>query len=332
MKQQTIAVFGEALVDDFFTEQVVGGAPFNVARNLAAFGVSTLMVTRIGQDAHGALVQHEFARFGMREAGLQVGADEATGRVVVERSESGSGHRFIILPDQAYDYIAATPALAALAQAQPDVLYFGTMAQRHATSRGTVRAMLEQSSAHRYLDLNVREGQMTERCAFESLHLADIVKVNEDELQALFTWYIPGAAATSSIDSSTDVQAACRALMHMFALHTLIVTLGERGAMVFEADGALSVNHECHAPARIVDTVGAGDAFSSVFLYGRAQGWLLPLTLARANAFAGAICGIAGAVPQDLAFYQPWLAAWQRGEVLPASPATPVTTLTETAA
>lgn len=328
MKQQTIAVFGEALVDDFFTEQVVGGAPFNVARNLAAFGVSTLMVTRIGQDAHGALVQREFARFGMSEAGLQIGADEATGRVVVERSDGGSGHRFIILPDQAYDYVAAAPALAALAQAQPEVLYFGTMAQRHATSRGTVRAMLAQSSAHRYLDLNVREGQMTERCAFESLHLADIVKVNEDELQELFTWYIPGVAVTI-IDSSADVQAACRALMHTFALHTLIVTLGERGAMVFEADGALTVNHECHAPAHIVDTVGAGDAFSSVFLHGRAQGWPLPLTLARANAFAGAICGIAGAVPQDLAFYQPWLAAWQRGEVLPATPAT---TVTETAA
>lgn len=318
MKQQTIAVFGEALVDDFFTEQVVGGAPFNVARNLAAFGMNTLMVTRIGEDANGALMQREFARFGMSEAGLQIGKGEATGRVVVERSDGG-GHRFIILPDQAYDYVETAPALAALAQAQPAVLYFGTMAQRHATSRGTVRAMLEESDARRYLDLNVREGQMTERCAFESLHLADIVKVNEDELQELFKWYIPGTAAFRTIDSSADVQAACRELMRIFALDTLIVTLGERGAMVFEADGALTTNHECHAPAHIVDTVGAGDAFSSVFLFGQAQCWPLPLTLARANAFAGAICGIAGAVPQDLAFYQPWLAAWQGGDVLPAN-------------
>jgi fructokinase len=60
----------------------------------------------------------------------------------------------------------------------------------------------------------------------------------------------------------------------------------------------------------MVDTVGAGDAFSAVYLYGGAQGWPLETTLARANAFAGAICGIAGAVPQDTAFYQPWLARW----------------------
>ena len=314
MNQQTIAVFGESLVDDFITEQVVGGAPFNVARNLAAFGVATLMVTRIGEDKNGALVRREFERFGMTEAGLQIDALEATGRVVVERNDAG--HRFIILPDQAYDYVAAAPALAALAASKPSVLYFGTMAQRHETSRATVRAMLEASKAQRYLDLNVRDGQVTERCAFESLHLADIVKVNEEELKDLFKWYTHTQPGTKSVDSR-EMADACQALMRTFNLQTLIVTLGERGAMVFEAEGTVTINQECHAPAHIVDTVGAGDAFSAVFLYGRAQGWPLPLTLARANAFAGAICGVAGAVPTDIGFYAPWLAAWHAGQVLP---------------
>jgi fructokinase len=318
MNQQTIAVFGESLVDDFITEQVVGGAPFNVARNLAAFGVATLMVTRIGEDKNGALVRGEFERFGMSAAGLQIDEREATGRVVVERS--ATGHRFIILPDQAYDYVAAEPALAALEALPPAVIYFGTMAQRHETSRAALGAMLKASDALRYLDLNVRDGQVTERCAFESLHLADIVKVNEEELQDLFKWYTHTQPGTGSIDSRAMTD-ACQALMRIFTLQGLIVTLGERGAMVFAADGTVTVNQECHAPAHIVDTVGAGDAFSAVFLYGRAQGWPLPLTLARANAFAGAICGVAGAVPADIGFYQPWLAAWHAGAVLPEAEA-----------
>lgn len=321
MNQQTIAIFGESLVDDFITEQVVGGAPFNVARNLAAFGVATLMVTRIGEDKNGALVRGEFERFGMSAAGLQIDEREATGRVVVERSATGHrgiGHRFIILPDQAYDYVQAEPALAAMAAASPSVLYFGTMAQRHETSRAALGAMLKASSALRYLDLNVRDGQVTERCAFESLHLADIVKVNEEELQDLFKWYTHTQPGTGSIDSR-EMTDACQALMRIFTLQGLIVTLGERGAMVFAADGTVTINQECHAPAHIVDTVGAGDAFSAVFLYGRAQGWPLPLTLARANAFAGAICGVAGAVPADIGFYAPWLAAWHAGAVLPAA-------------
>lgn len=305
MSQHTIAVFGEALVDDFITEQVVGGAPFNVARNLAAFGVATLMVTRIGADKNGALLRNEFTRFGMSEAALQIDEREATGRVVVERD--ASGHRFIILPDQAYDYVETTSALQALADAQPQVIYFGTMAQRHEQSRSTLRAMLEASKAQRYLDLNVREGQVTERIAHESLKLADIVKVNEDELQDLFKWYTHTQPA--------DMRDACQTLMRTFDLQGLIVTLGERGAMHFAADGTVTANHECHAPERIVDTVGAGDAFSAVFLFGQSQGWPLSLTLARANAFAGAICGISGAVPADIGFYTPWIARWREGAI-----------------
>jgi len=311
---KAIAVFGEALVDDFITEQVVGGAPFNVARNLAAFGVATLMVTRIGDDKNGALMRAEFERFGMSQAGLQIDPNESTGRVVVERNEQG--HRFIILPDQAYDYVQTAPALAALAEARPAVIYFGTLAQRHDCSRKTVREMLRNGDATRYLDLNVREGQVTERCAFESLHLADVVKVNEDELKDLFSWYTHTKPGTKAIDSPEMVE-ACQALMRIFSLKGLIVTLGERGALYFGADGAVTANQECHAPARIVDTVGAGDAFSAVFLFGQSQGWSLPLILARANAFAGAICGISGAVPADGLFYQPWIACWRSGGVLP---------------
>ena len=304
MSKQTIAVFGEALVDDFITEQVVGGAPFNVARNLAAFGVATLMVTRIGADKHGALICDEFTRFRMSEAALQVDERGATGRVVVERN--ADGHRFIILPDQAYDYVETAPALAALSAAQPAVIYFGTMAQRHEQSRSTLRAMLDASGAQRYLDLNVREGQVTERIAHESLKLADIVKVNEDELKDLFRWY--------THTQPDDMQDACQTLIRSFGLQGLIVTLGERGAMYFSADGAVAANHECHAPERFVDTVGAGDAFSAVFLFGQSQGWPIATTLARANAFAGAICGVSGAVPADLAFYAPWVLAWRAGE------------------
>jgi fructokinase len=309
MSKPSIAVFGEALVDDFITEPVVGGAPFNVARNLAAFGVATLMVTRIGADKNGASICDEFARFGMSEAALQVDERGATGRVVVERN--ADGHRFIILPDQAYDYVETAPALAALAEAQPQVIYFGTLAQRHEQSRATLRAMLDASGAQRYLDLNVREGQVTERLAHESLKLADIVKVNEDELKDLFRWYTHAEPA--------DMQEACQTLMRSFGLQGLIVTLGERGALYFGADGAVVANHECHPPERIVDTVGAGDAFSAVFLFGQAQGWPLPVTLARANAFAGAICGISGAVPASVAFYAPWIASWQRGAVRPGA-------------
>ena len=303
-----VAMFGEALVDDFGSEQVVGGAPFNAARHLAALGTQALMITRVGQDENGAAVRAEYQRFGMPLAGLQVDAKRPTGRVVVERDQSG--HRFHILPDQAYDHIEAGPALTALAAAAPRVFYFGTLAQRHLESRSTLLDLLAAPGTMRYLDLNLREAQYTERSVFESLRHADILKVNEEELLALFGWYVP-AGPHSLRGGDPLVREACTALIELFELQAMIVTLGPRGAWYLGADGRSMREHGNEAPWKLVDTVGAGDAFSAVFLHGHLQGWELALTMARANAFAGAVCGLSGAVPSDLAFYEPWVQRWQ---------------------
>ena len=306
----TTVVFGEALVDDFVTEQIVGGAPFNVARHLAAFMSPQLMITRIGNDKNGAVVHGEFERFAMSQRALQIDPMEETGRVVIERTSKG--HRFVMLPGQAYDYINPEQALEALESVQPATLYFGTLAQRCARSRDTLHVLLDATSATRFLDLNLREGQYDERTVFQSLHAADIVKVNEEELQALFGWYLditPDAPPLSAV----AVRAACAALVQMFSLEGLIVTLGHRGSVYFAAGGGVSVNRDNPIPPFVIDTVGAGDAFAAMFLLGRIRGWELAQTLERANEFAGAVCAISGAVPRDLGFYDKWVARWRAG-------------------
>lgn len=305
----TTVVFGEALVDDFGTEQIVGGAPFNVARHLAAFMVPQLMITRIGEDRNGAIVRGEFERFAMSDAGLQVDALEETGRVVVERG--ASGHRFSILANQAYDYIDAAAAVAAVSDVTADVVYFGTLAQRSARSREALFAVLDATPAMRYLDLNLRGDQVDERCVFHSLQAAHVVKVNEEELQALFQWYFQ-IKPTDPALSAEEVRASCRALIQMFSLDALIVTLGHRGSVYFGRDVEEPIIHRDNpAPPFVIDTVGAGDAFSAIFLLGRMRGWTLETSLARANEFAGAICAIPGAIPRDMGFYDKWMTRWR---------------------
>jgi fructokinase len=312
-------VFGEALVDDFATGQVVGGAPFNVARHLAAFMAPQLMITRVGADHNGDTIRAEFERFAMSQAGLQVDTIEETGRVLVERTPKG--HRFVIVPNQAYDYIgreAALAALAALVSAAPGALYFGTLAQRAERSRGTLKALLSATDATsgttsgmtRFLDLNLRDGQVDERTIADSLHAADIAKLNEEELQSLFqTWFQLGPHDPPMAPDET--RSACRALLQMFGLQALVVTLGHRGSVYFGADGSTIDTRDTPAPPFVIDTVGAGDAFSAIFLLGRARGWPLEVTLSRANEFAGAICAIPGAVPRDLGFYDKWMTRWR---------------------
>ncbi|MFC5513198.1 PfkB family carbohydrate kinase [Massilia jejuensis] len=306
---EPVAVFGEALVDDFGTSQVVGGAPFNVARHLAAFGAAPLMLTRIGSDAGGVLVREQLARFGMRSQGVQVDPARPTGRVLVERD--GAGHRFVILPDQAWDHIESAPLLHALAGETPALLYAGTLARRAPDSRAALAALLAASAAPRFLDLNLRASQVGDACVLAALHEADIAKLNEEELAWLHD--AAGQPRPPGEDACGDAAAAaCAALMARFGLRELVVTLGARGALWFGADGA-RLQARAGAPACLADTVGAGDAFSAVFVLGVVRGWPRAATLARAAAFASAICGVHGAVPPDPSFYAPWRAQWRAG-------------------
>jgi fructokinase len=292
--ENRVLVFGEALLDDFGSEQVCGGAPFNVARHLAVLGMPALLVTRLGADANGARLRAECARYGMATEGVQTAPHHPTGRVLVQRQDGQ--HRFTILPGQAYDYIDGVAAVDVLRAFSPDILYFGTLAQRAPTSRAALTSLLAHSEAERFLDLNLREG-VDESVVFDSLQQADILKVNEDELQALFAWYCHTCPGTADMDC-VAVEAECRALMHNFSLRGMLVTMGARGAMYLAADGGKAINHDVKPPSQLVDTVGAGDAFSAMFLHGRARGLDVQQALAQANAYAGAACGVAGAAPQ----------------------------------
>jgi len=300
-------VFGEVLVEDGTDAAKLGGAPFNLARHLAAFMAPPLLITRIGDDRNGALVRAEFERFVIPETGLQIDPMEETGRAVVERS--GTGHRLALLPRQAYDFIDPAPAVASVAGGAYDTVYFGTLGQRGERSRLALAAVLDATPAKRFLDLNLRPGQADEALVTKALTAADIVKINEEELQALFQWYFQIGPDERAL-ATEEVHAACRALMDRFNLEALIVTLGHRGSVYFGADGSYLAHRDNPVPPFVIDTSGAGDAFAAIFLLGRARGWPLDLLLARANEFAGAICAVMGAVPRDLGFYDKWVARW----------------------
>ena len=94
-----------------------------------------------------------------------------------------------------------------------------------------------------------------------------------------------------------------------FQLQALIITMGSKGATVYLQDGQrLSV-----APAsqvNIIDTVGAGDAFSAVFILGLATDWPMQKIISHAQEFASAIVGQRGATVTDRRFYTTFLTKW----------------------
>lgn len=292
-KTISVAVLGEALLDLFPDGAVIGGAPFNLARHLAALGAAPLMVTRIGVDAAGDALAAEFTRFGMDTGGLQRDPRRPTGLVRVQLD--GDQHRFEIGADSAWDALDAAALVRSVEAARPAWISFGTLAQRDPVSRAAIRAGLACTQAQRFLDLNLRDGPDNRALAEASLALADVVKVNEAELETLLGWF--GEAGGPE------------ALITRFGLQTLLVTRGAEGYACFDAAEGRWL--EGGAPAvEVIDTVGAGDAFSAVFLLGRLHRWPLPLTLRRASQFASAVCAVKGAVDTTLAIYAAARADW----------------------
>ena len=191
-----IVLFGEALIDRFPDGDVIGGAPFNVARNLSLLGGTPILITRIGADAWGAAIAADFERFGMDTRGLQHDPVHPTGTVAVHMQ--GTSHRFEIGLDVAWDHLDRETAVRVVRESAPALCYFGTLAQRAPTSRAAMREALSASGASAFLDLNLRDGPDNRALAETSLHVAASVKVNDDELAQLLAWFGPAAAPSLS--------------------------------------------------------------------------------------------------------------------------------------
>ncbi len=290
MADPSVLVLGEALVDEFADGAVPGGAPFNVARSLAWLGAPVRFVSRIGaDDAAGPLLLDSARIYGLDMSEVQRDALHATGRVSVHES-AGGGHRFEIHADAAWDHIEAPAAAGA------GLVYFGTLAQRAAGSRAGVRAAVKAARGPVFLDLNLRPGPDLRELAAESLMLADWVKVNDDELAELLAWFAPEGVA---------------ALMGRFALQRLVLTRGAAGYALLGPQGQTLAAGGGVPVDRVVDTVGAGDAFTAMLLAGLALHRPVAATLALANRYAAAICGLRGPLPAAPAALQPWRDALQ---------------------
>ncbi|AMV72638.1 carbohydrate kinase [Desulfuromonas carbonis] len=287
-------IFGEVLFDCFEDgSRILGGAPFNVAWHLQAFGVPPLFISRVGNDPAGDEVYARMRHWHLATCGLQRDPDRGTGLVRVLLADGQPA--FDIAAERAFDYIdsAAFPALPPTA-----LVYHGSLGVRHPTAAAALGALLDTTQAQVFLDINLRPPWWRREQVEKLLQRAHWVKINEDELHTL----APGPGT---------LEEKAEKFIARYELALLLVTCGARGAFALDRAGS------CHqvAPAgktRVIDTVGAGDAFAAVSILGLLRAWPLPKTLARAQQFASQIVGLRGALSHDLNLYAQLRSAWKK--------------------
>ena len=292
-KHMVPVVFGEVLFDCFPDgNSVLGGAPFNVAWHLQAFGMSPLLISSTGDDLLGGKVRKAMQDWQMSTEGLQLDPLHPTGSVDIEFIQ-GEPH-YTIVEHRAYDFIDAVQL-----PPMPDntLLYHGSLALRNHASRDALATLQASSTGTVFMDVNLRDPWWQREQVLRLVDAADWVKLNADELQLLG-------------DASGDTETKARAFLTAHRLNGLVVTLGDQGALAMTADsGCTEVK-----PAQtldVVDTVGAGDAFTSVLILGLTHDWPLEQTAQRAQGFASMMVRQQGATVHDKGFYRELIDDWR---------------------
>lgn len=285
-----ICVFGEVLFDHFPDgKRVLGGAPFNVAWHLQAFGLSPAFISRVGKDSEGEAILDAMEKWGMQTEGLQIDDQHPTGRVTVEFVDGEPAYD--IVRPSAWDAIGTKPVSNGCS-----MLYHGTLALRDQVSRTALEAIRSNTKGPVFVDVNLRSPWWDRESVLSQLVPANWVKLNSDELALLLP------SGHSDADGALE-------FIERHHLDGVILTHGGEGAEILTAKGE-HVHARPETGIAIVDTVGAGDAFASVMLLGLASDWPLQQMLERAQSFASRIVGRRGATVSDPAFYRPFIESW----------------------
>ena len=276
---------GEVLWDLLPTGPQFGGAPANVAIHAAALGGQGTLVSAVGTDDAGVAARQRLEEADVRQQAVATLRDHPTG--VVRVTLDAAGHpSYDIATGSAWDAIPWTSQVADVV-ARAEAVCFGSLAQRSAVSRATIRrAMAEaRGAAWRLFDVNLRQAWYDAEVLDMSLRLANAVKLNDEEL--------PVVARLCGIAGATE-DAQLHGLLERYDLALAALTRGPRGATLLTPAARVTAL----APAtRVADTIGAGDAFTAALLVGLLREAPLTEVAARANAVAAYVCSQAGATP-----------------------------------
>jgi fructokinase len=253
--QYTVVGLGELLWDIFPAGEQLGGAPANFAYMTALLGDCGIVASRVGTDALGCRALERLRSDGLATSQVQLDAVYSTGTVRVRLDDEGKAN-FTITEDAAWDVLQWTAGWQELA-AQADAVCFGSLAQRSPESRRTIRRFLEAARDEALLvfDVNLRAPFYSAEVVCESLKLAKIVKLNDEELPVLMT--LCGLKGGGEEDGA-------RRLLEVYNLQMVCLTRGGRGSLLLtEAETFAHTGFKI----AIADTVGAGDAFTAALIH-----------------------------------------------------------------
>ena len=252
-KRGLVLAVGELLWDLLPQGKVLGGAPANFCAQMQSRGFSPMLVSAVGDDQLGREALSILKARGLDTGGVQIISGIASGTSQVTLTVNGDPS-FHITSGAAYDQLHLDCLLVEAAAAST-FFYFGTLVQRSMIARNTLYSLLDAAAAAiKLLDVNLRPDCFDQQTLRESLRRADLVKLNQHEVEIMSG--ILGCCGAG-------IRRFCELLFVQYQVQLVVVTLGEKGAFGMNQQGEEAYVPGLQVP--VIDTVGAGDAFTAGF-------------------------------------------------------------------
>jgi fructokinase len=275
---------GEILWDILPTGKQMGGAPANFAYHGTSLGEEGIIVSCVGKDELGTEILKHLEDLGLSSNFVASDELHPTGTVSVDVDQAGVP-TFTIHKNVSWDFLPMEEAFIALAK-RAEAVCFGSLAQRSPTSSATIGNFLQNTldETLRILDINLRYPFYSQEIIEGSLEKANVLKLNEDELEIL--------SITFSLEG--DDRSKLFRLLECFDLEMVALTQGSNGSSLCYGD---QISIHPGYPVDVVDTVGAGDAFTAALAIGMLRGFELDRLNDLANQVASYVCTQPGATP-----------------------------------
>ena len=268
----------------------LGGAPANFAYFASLLGEEGIVASRVGLDDLGDRAVDRIAGHGLSTEAIQRDEIYPTGTVEVALGPDGQPE-FTINGNVAWEHMAWTSGWSALA-ARADAVCFGTVCRHQAGSATAVISFLEalRPSALRLFDVNLRQDRYTPALLNDSFQQAHIVKLNDEELRTVCPLLDLGGKDLGG----DDLESMARQLRERYELEVVCVTRGAEGSLLVTASETMA---HPGVLVDVVDTIGAGDAFTAVLASGYLRGVPLERVSEAANRLGAWVASQTGAMP-----------------------------------
>jgi fructokinase len=290
---KVIVGLGELLWDLLPEGKQLGGAPANFSVMLARLGNRAVVASRLGNDALGREARKYLATLPADLASIQHDPKHPTGSVSVTLTAGQA--EYLFHHPVAWDFLEFTPEWKKLAN-EADAVCFGTLAQRDPVSRKTIHAFLAATRREcvRVFDVNLRKPFYTRGVLEDSLSKATILKLNDAEMpQVLKLLKLDTDAAAEALAPAT-LRKGARALLEEFPVQLVCVTMGGSGSLLVTRE---TFDQHSGIPIQVVDTIGAGDAFTAALTSYYLHGAPLPVLNEAGNRWGSWVASQAGAMP-----------------------------------